>query len=102
MPDCSDSTRPTVATAQKALADVASELQQLDERLATVAQVIRTLNPSAVLPGELLAGVETVRSDLLRDAVSTLSALAVLTENAAIERRGEVAAAAEHIIAAVG
>ncbi len=52
-----------------------------------------------MLPADLRAGVEAVREALLRDAISTLSALAVLTEDSAVERRAEVAAAVHRIAA---
>ena len=94
MPDCSDSTR-LATTAQRALVEIVSELQQLEKRLETLAQAIAP-DPAAVLPAELRAGVECARSELLRDAITTLSALAVLTEDA-FERRVEVAAAVERI-----
>ncbi len=96
MPDSAESTR----LAQQTLQTIASELQQLDQRLRTLAGGI-TPDPAAVLPADLRAGVEAVREALLRDAISTLSALAVLTEDAALERRAEVLATAD-LIAAFG
>ncbi len=96
MPDCSDSTR----SAQQTLQTIASELQQLDERLRTLAQRIAP-DPAVVLPADLRAGVEAVREALLRDAISTLSALATLTEDAARERRADILATAD-LIAAFG
>ncbi len=96
MPGFADSTR----SAQQTLQTIASELQQRDERLRTLAEGIAP-DPAAVLPADLRAGVEAVREALLRDAISTLSALAALTEDGALERRAEVLATAD-LIAAFG
>lgn len=100
MPDWDDSTRLPTPRAQEALAGIVVELQQLDERLRTLAEVI-TPKAEEILAVDLRAGVECVRADLLTDATSTLSALATLTEEATLVRRVGVAAAAE-LIAAFG
>ena len=98
MPDFADSTRLPAHAAQQTLGMLARELARLDERLGVLAENV-TPDPAAVLPAELMAGVARVRSDLLSDAISTLSALAVLTEDTALERRVEVAATVDQIAA---
>jgi len=98
MPDCDDSTRLTTPKAQKNLVAIIAELLILDERLGTVAKTI-AWEPEEVLPAELQAGVECVRADLITDAISTLSALSVLTEADALRRRVEIADAVEHVAA---
>lgn len=100
MPDFADSNRLPVPAAQEALGMIASDLERLDERLRILAETIAP-EPAAVLPADLRAGVEAVREALLRDAISTLSALALLTEEAALKRRPEVLASAD-LIAAFG
>lgn len=99
MPDFTDSTGLPVAAAQKALRLIASELQRLDGRLSSLAMGIAADDPAAVLPSKLRAAVESIRADLLQDAISSLTALAALTEDDALERRLEVAAAVEQIAA---
>lgn len=101
MPDFTDSTGLPVPAAQKALRLIASELQRLDGRLSSLAMGIATDDPAAVLPSKLRAAVESIRADLLQDAISSLTALAALTEDDALERRLEVAAAVEQIAALV-
>ncbi len=98
MPDWDDSTRLPASRAQQALAEIVDELQQLDERLRTLTDAIAS-EAEEILAADLRAGVECVRADLLNDAISTLSALAALTGDAALERRVNVAAAVEQIAA---
>ncbi len=97
MPDCPKST--PIPEAQQQLAALAQELRRLDERLSILAAGIAP-DPEEILPAELRAGVECVREDLLSDAISTLAGLAVLTEDAAVERQLEVADAVERLRAA--
>ncbi len=94
MPDWDDSTRLPTPRAQEALAGIVGELLQLDERLRILAEVIGA-EPEEILAADLRTGVECVRADLLSDAISTLSAPATLTADAALERRVDVAAAVE-------
>ena len=98
MPDWDDSTRLPAPQAQEALTEIVNELQQLDERLCTLTELIDP-EAEAILAADLRTGVECVRADVLSDAISTLSKLAVLTEDAALERRVEVAAAVEQVSA---
>ncbi len=97
MPSCPKST--PIPEAQQQLAAVAEELRRLDERLSIVAAGIAA-DPEAILPGELRAGVECIREDLLSDAIATLAGLAALTEDAAVRRQAEVADAVERLRAA--
>ena len=94
MPDSSISIRQT----QRALRHAASELQQLDGRLAALA---RSIVPEAGkrLPAALRGGAESVSSDLLRDAIETLEALAGASEDDVARRRLEIDAAAEQVAA---
>ncbi len=97
MPDCAKSTPPLpISQTQEALASIVADLRLLDERLLALAQGIE-LDPVAALPADLRAGVECVRTDLLSDAIATLSGLASLTEDAALERRGAVVAAVKYL-----
>ncbi len=90
MPDWDDSTRLPAPRAQEALTEIVDELRQLDERLRTLVEAIGPKGEE-ILGADLRAGVECIRADLLSDAISTLSALAALTEDAALERRFDVA-----------
>jgi hypothetical protein len=94
MPDSSISIR----RAQKALRQAASELQELDGRLAALA---RSIVPQAgrLLPAALRGGAECVSSELLRDAIETLEALAGASEDDVARRRFEIDAAAEQVAA---
>ena len=100
MPDCAKSTPPLpIPKAQEALAAIAADLRQLDERLLALVRGI-ALDPGAVLPADLRAGAETVRTDLLSDAIATLEGLAQLTEELALERQVQVLDAVERLAAA--
>ena len=81
---------------QKALLQAARELDQLDGRLATLADTVQPEFGRA-LPGELRGGVHCVRTDLLRDAIETLETLARATEEGVTERRLEIGVAIERI-----
>ena len=95
MPSCPKST--PVPEAQQQLAAVVEELRRLDERLSTLAAHLASADSDEILPAELRADVEVVRQDLLSDAIETLADLAALTEDAAVERRVEVADAVERL-----
>ncbi len=88
----------SVRRAQKALLQTASELQELDGRLAALA---KSIVPQAgkLLPKELRGGAQCVRSDLLHDAIETLKALGAASEEDVVRRRHEVEAATASITA---
>ena len=97
----SDSSIPasiSMSRAQQALREVANELHELDGRLAALT---RSIVPRAgrLLPAALQGGAECVRSDLLRDAIETLEALAGASEDDIARRRLEIDAAAEQVAA---
>ncbi len=94
MPETSISIR----RAQRAFLDTASELQELDGRLAALAESI-VPQAGRLLPNELRGGAQIVRSDLLRDAIETLRALGGANEEEVARRRLEVEAATESIAA---
>ncbi len=94
MPETSISIR----RAQKAFLDTADELQELDGRLAAVAESIVPLAGQR-LPSDLRGGARVVRDDLLRDAIETLRALAAASEEDLARRRLEIDAATEKIAA---
>lgn len=96
MPDWTHSTHLPIPQAQEALVGIVADLRQLDGRLHALIEKI-TPESDKLLPAELRAGAECIRTDLLSDAISTLSALAVLTEADALQRRVEVATAVEQI-----
>ncbi len=88
----------SIRRAQRALRQAASELQELDGRLATLA---RSIVPSSgrLLPAALREGAECVSSDLLRDAIETLETLAGASEGDVARRSFEIDAAAEQVAA---
>lgn len=88
----------SIRRAQRAFLDTASELQDLDGRLAVLAESIEA-QAGKLLPGELRGAAECVRSDLLRDAIDTLRALGGAREEDVIRRRHEVGAATQSIAA---
>ncbi len=76
---------------QRCIREVVSSLGQADEQLAALAErlapVAQTSGPGAdVLPAELRGRIEVVRSDLLGDAIETLTSLAQLDESMAVRR----------------
>ena len=91
-------TSTSIRRAQKAFLDTARELQELDGRLATVAESI-VPRTGELLPSELRGGAQCVRSDLLRDAIETLRALGGAREEDVVRRRHKVDAATGSIAA---
>ncbi len=85
MPETSISIR----RAQKALLETADELQELDSRLAAVANSI-VPQAGKRLPNDLRGGAQCVRNDLLRDAIATLRALGGASEQDVVRRGLEV------------
>ena len=83
---------------QESLLQTASELTELDGRLAALADAIEP-RLGRVLPGELRGGAQCVRTDLLRDAIETLRTLGHATEQSVLEKRLELGAAVERIAA---
>jgi|GEM_PF-5195249 len=71
---------------QQALRGIVTDLRDLDPRLGQWAEGVEPY-PDEILPGQLRAGADCVRVDLLTDAIETLSVLAGLTEADAIRRR---------------
>lgn len=94
MPETSISIR----RAQKAFLQTASELQDIEDRLATLA---KSIAPQAgkYLPKELRGGAQCVRNDLLHDAIETLRTLGAASEEEVMRRRHEVDAATQSITA---
>ncbi len=94
MPETSISVR----RAQKAFLKTASELQEIEGRLAILA---KSIVPQAgkLLPRELRGGAQCVRNDLLHDAIETLRALGGASEEDVMRRRHEVDAATQSIAA---
>ncbi|MCP3961765.1 MAG: hypothetical protein GY719_28315 [bacterium] len=84
--------------AQRALLQTADELRRIDRRLAEVAGAIAP-QPGRALPGELRGGAQCVRTDLLRDAIDTLSTLGRANEQDVARRRFEIDAAAGRVAA---
>ncbi len=84
--------------AQRALLQTADELRRIDRRLAEVASAIAS-QPGRALPGELRSGAQCVRTDLLRDAIDTLSALGHASEQDVARRHLEVDDAAGRVAA---
>lgn len=84
MPDCAQCTPPNLLIAQRRLVEIITELRSLDGRLGAIRQSVR---PTAhLLYVELPGVVEAVQTDLLKDAIETLEALATTTEEAIVER----------------
>ncbi len=88
----------SIRRAQKAFLETASELQDIEGRLATLAKSIVPQN-GKLLPRELSGGAQCVRNDLLHDAIETLRALAGASEEDVMRRRHEVDAATQSITA---
>ena len=65
----------------------------------TSISIRRAQKGGQVLAGELRGGAQAVRSDLLRDAIETLRALAGAEEEDVMRRRLEVEAATSSIAA---
>jgi hypothetical protein len=97
MPSCPKST--SIPEAQQQLVALAEDLRRFDERLSVLAAGV-ALDPQAILSTDLRVGVQCVRTDLLSDAIETLASLAELTEEAAVQRRLEVADVVERLAAA--
>ncbi len=98
MPNRTNSTPLSASAAQERIRQIVDHLAALDSQLATVHSGIQP-DPVNVLAGELRAGVECVRADLLGDAVATLTALTGLTEADARDRRVEAVSVVERIAA---
>ncbi len=83
---------------QKSLLRIADEIARLDRRLGSLAD---TLEPGCAgsLTAVLAEGAHCVRSDLLSDAVATLTRLGEATEEDVRRRRLEVETAAGRIAA---
>ena len=94
MPETSISVR----RAQEAFLKTASELQEIEGRLATLAQSI-VPQAGKLLPKELRGGAQCVRNDLLQDAIETLKALGGASEEDVMRRRHELDAATSSITA---
>ncbi len=88
----------SIRRAQRGFLETAAELEELDGRLAVLAESIMPRNGS-VLPGELRGGAQIVRTDLLRDAIETLQALAGASEEDVMRRRLDVESATSSIAA---
>ena len=69
----------TFPQAQQAVRHLAGELRDLDHRLARIAAAIEP-HPTLALPAALRGIVHVVRTDLLHDAIATLSTLAAQSE----------------------
>ncbi len=89
----------SIRRAQRGFLETAAELQELDGRLAALAESIMTTGSGSVLPGELRGGAQIVRTDLLRDAIQTLQALGGANEEDVMRRRLDVEAATSSIAA---
>ena len=95
MPDQKNSTPfVPVATAQDQIAGIVLELHGLEARLANVVVNPRDEN---VVAQHVRAGTACVRTDLLADAIETLSALAGMSTESARERDAEVVVAVERL-----
>ena len=79
----------TAVQAQAQLREIAGGLGELDQRLGEVAVAIDGVPVDGVLSTQLRCGVETIRRDLLSDAVVSLLGLAELDEDAAVRRHLE-------------
>lgn len=86
MSDLAKSIRTTLPLAQQHLGSIVEELRLLDRRLSGLVAFI-PLEPGKLLPTELRAGVECVRTELLNDMIATLQVLATMTEQSALDRR---------------
>ena len=91
-------TPTSIRRAQRAFLQTASELQEIESRLAALAQSI-VPQAGELLPKELRGGAQTVRNDLLHDAIETLRALGGASEEDVMRRRHEVDAATQSIAA---
>ena len=69
----------TFPQAQQAVRQVATDLRDLDHRIARIAGAIEP-HPTQALPGALSATLQVVRTDLLADAIATLETLATQSE----------------------
>ena len=81
MPDRTNSTPVPLATAREQIASVAAELMAQEARLARIATA-----EDSVLGQHMRVGLTCVRTDLLADAIETLSALATMTDDDANRR----------------
>ncbi len=93
-----DSNRLSPSAAQERIRQIVDHLAALNGQLATIHHGIQP-DPDNVLAAELRAGVECVRTDLLGDAVVTLTALIGLTGADAQDRRVEAVSVVERIAA---
>ena len=80
---------PAVQRAQTLLLEIADDLRRADLRLS---EVVEALDPESeeALHEELVSVAECVRTDLLSDAIETLSSLGYRTEDEAVRRRIEL------------
>ena len=69
----------TFPQAQQAVRHIASDLRDLDHRLARVADAIEP-HPIQLLPAALRGMLHIVRTDLLHEAIATLGTLATQSE----------------------
>ena len=69
----------TFPQAQQAIRQVAADLRDLDHRIARIAGAIEP-HPTQALPGALRGILQVVHTDLLEDAIATLSTLATQSE----------------------
>jgi hypothetical protein len=72
---------PTLLETQGAIQDAAAELRRLDERLAEICGRLPEPARGFDILTELRGTVDCVRSDLLSDAIATLSVAATASES---------------------
>ena len=74
--------QPTASGTQSAIQSVATELRRIDDRLAEISRRLQgSGDPRGFnVPTELRSAVDCVRSDLLTDAIETLSFAATASE----------------------
>ncbi len=91
--------RSPVSDVQSAIHETTAELRRLDRRLAEISDSLPQANGEFDMLAELRGAVDTVRSDLLADAIATLDTAASVTEPDLrcrfTERQGWLAAAEE-------
>ena len=88
----------SVHRAQRELRNLTAELENLDQRLAALADLLPPSPDTSLLTTALADGVTCVRTDLLRDAIDTLTVLAHQTEDGASRRHGDILTAAERLV----
>lgn len=91
MSECPKNGFKRAEVTRAAIREAAEDLRRLDQRLAEIVSNLPLQTDGFSLLGEFRGGVECVRSDLLEDAIDSLTTLATISEEELREQHEECA-----------